>query len=203
MDSFVNRMLQLLLNEELIQFEEKDIYEYGLHIFFLKIIHVASILFFSIVFKNTIEILIFMTCYMVLRKYTGGYHAHTSISCLAISILMVFVIYYSNNFMIFLVQLPIVIMSVMVICILSPIISINNPFDHEQIQHNRKYSIFLSILFFIFWVLAVIFGLPIFSTAITYSLLFCSFFLLVAQFQSIGYLHYMKRKQMIFSIKEK
>lgn len=194
MDSFVNRMLQLLLNEALIQIEEKDIYEYGLHLFFLKIIHVVSILFFSIIFQNTIEILIFMTCYMVLRKYTGGYHAHTSASCLIISILMVGIIYYSNHFMVILVQLPVAIISVAVICILSPIVSTKNLFDHELILRNRKYSIFLSALLLLFWILSDIYGLFIFSTAITYSLLFCAFFLLIAQFQSIGYIHFMRRR---------
>lgn len=71
-----------MLINGLIKPSERDIYKYCIQVVVEKIIGFSIILFLSIIWGVFIETVLFLICFSTLRKYTGGFHAHSFTGCL-------------------------------------------------------------------------------------------------------------------------
>lgn len=85
MNAIVERILNSWLCNGIINEENKEIYQYGLEQMILQLLNGITVLVIGICFGSFIETLIFSASFMMLRKYTGGYHATTRLRCYAIS----------------------------------------------------------------------------------------------------------------------
>lgn len=61
----------------------KEIYQYGLELIISTAINILILLIVSIYFGYFTEVLIFSSCFILLRISAGGFHARTHLSCLA------------------------------------------------------------------------------------------------------------------------
>lgn len=74
-----------------------DIYKYGVEITISSIIGFALVLIIGLIFKSLMQALIFYIVFIILRSFTGGYHASSYLKCnLVFSIAASLVIFFSK-----------------------------------------------------------------------------------------------------------
>lgn len=179
-----SKILQGMLKNQFIEEEDLEIYEYGLQIMFLKLIHTCSIFIIGLLLGIAKEITIFMICYSLLRTYTGGFHAKTSLRCILISFMMVLFIWIT------LYQISDVIMyvgniiSTTIILLNSPVISDGVFAEKVEIERNRRRSVQIVFVLFFLGTFFSIFHIEFVYASIFYSLFFCSLFLVISKRRS-------------------
>lgn len=179
MNYVINKMLQCMQTNNLIEEEDVELYQYGIHLLILKFLHYCSILVLGFFLGRVWQLLIFLVCYTVLRSYTGGFHAKHSGTCLLISIMMILVLHLTIDVITNDMALLIASLSIAVIMMLSPIVSKELPLDEKELRENRRISIILSILLFILFITLYITNLRELYLPIGYSLFYTSFYLLI------------------------
>lgn len=60
---------------------ERDYYIYGCEILLLKLVNVGTLLGIAFVMEKFLEGIILLLTFMTLRKYTGGFHLNSALSC--------------------------------------------------------------------------------------------------------------------------
>lgn len=63
-------------------------YIYGINQIFVSVLNVSSTLIIGWIFSVVLEIEVFMTTYIPLRSFAGGYHAKTPLRCYLLSLMM-------------------------------------------------------------------------------------------------------------------
>lgn len=173
-------MLQYMQEENLIKNEDVELYQYGIHLMLLKLLHYCSILIIGLFLGRGIELFIFLFAYTIIRSYIGGYHAKKSRICLLISIAMIFFIHVTIDIVPDIISLIIVLISTVIICMFSPIQSQEKPMKINEIKRNQVIARFMAITLFILFIVFYITKFFFIYLPIGYSLLFSSFFLLLA-----------------------
>lgn len=67
--------------------EDTDIYRFGIEVGISTMVNLLLLMLVSLLFFDFIDFLIFITFFVILRQYSGGYHADTHIKCNAITLL--------------------------------------------------------------------------------------------------------------------
>jgi accessory gene regulator B len=83
------RISDILISNEIITAENRDIYIYGLQQGMLMVINIATILVIGIAFNMVLESTIFLLTFIPLRSNAGGYHAKNQARCYLYSIVMI------------------------------------------------------------------------------------------------------------------
>lgn len=60
---------------------ERDYYIYGCEILLLKLVNVGTLLCIAVAMGKTVEGIVLLLTFMMLRKYTGGFHLGNALSC--------------------------------------------------------------------------------------------------------------------------
>lgn len=71
----------ILLKNKIIDIKDRDIYIYGLEIILSTIAITLTLISMGIIFRKLILTLVFISIFMLLRTYTGGYHAEKFSQC--------------------------------------------------------------------------------------------------------------------------
>ena len=122
--------------------EDKNLIVFGLEVIVTTTITILSVLIISLILFNDIMFSIFFILpFILIRKYSGGYHAKTYMGCLILTNIM-FVIstissLNSNNQIIL--NIILMIVSGIYIYFRSPIINKENPLSDKDIKKNRRY----------------------------------------------------------------
>ena len=130
-----------------------DIYEYAIYITINSAIHIISTIALGLLFNVFIESLIFYGAFIIVRKFTGGYHAKTPFRCYLFSIT-------SITFFMFLIKgtlqikntslswgiLAFAFISVILIILYAPLESVNNlPLNQKERLTYNKISVISSV----------------------------------------------------------
>ena len=67
--------------------KDEEVLQYGLQSLLSDFSSCAALITLSVIFGNTGETLIFLTAFIFLRRYTGGYHASTYLRCFLVTVL--------------------------------------------------------------------------------------------------------------------
>ncbi len=94
-------VLQYLLKNGVItdSSDEKEYYQYGIEITISSLLNVILIIGIGILFRSVIESIIFLVCFILLRQFTGGFHADTYLKCncsFCISFIAVLIMYHTT-----------------------------------------------------------------------------------------------------------
>ncbi len=143
-----SRLADFLIENKIVEAEDKEIYIYGYEILISSVIGVALVLILGFWFNLVIETVIFLAEFILIRQSCGGYHANSYLKCI-LSFLSVFVlvILALNIFLVHYSYLIWIVLSAMCMSVmmeLSPIENINKPLTQETRSRNRKISIVLS-----------------------------------------------------------
>lgn len=150
--------------------ERKDnyeIYEYAVYIILSSAFHIATIIALGLCFNLLVESLVFYFSFITIRKFAGGYHAKTPIKCYIISVVSSTIILVLINIIPIIVSrfrfieyflLILGLFSLIIICYLSPLDTINNPLNNEEKILLKKITIFLSVSIYFISCLLIVFS---------------------------------------------
>lgn len=82
------RITDILISNEIIIAENRNLYTYGLQQGLLMILNIATILGIGMVLNMVWESIIFLLTFIPLRSNAGGYHAKTQLRCYLYSVIM-------------------------------------------------------------------------------------------------------------------
>lgn len=138
----------LMVQNEIISSEDREIYAYGLRQGFILLINIFTALLIGFVFNKTTETTVFLASYIPLRIYAGGYHARTQIGCYIFSIVMIISVLLATEFILWtnFICITISIVSALIIYTLSPVEDMNKPLDVAEVKvYRRKARIILGL----------------------------------------------------------
>ena len=147
--------------------ERKDnyeLYEYAVYIILSSAFHILTIVILGLCFNLLVESLVFYFSYIAIRKFAGGYHAKTAIRCYIFSVISIIfslelikITLILNSPLFKCVFLFLVLLCDIIICLLSPMDTENNPLiDKEKIVYKRITIIISNVLYLISLVFLVI-----------------------------------------------
>ena len=196
MNLISNKLVNKLIEYNLIKSEDKEIYTYGIKQMLFLSLNILTILILGIVSNKAFEIILFMITYIPIRIYAGGYHAKNHIRCYIFSILMLIVIIYILNITLdinTILTTFIVIISSIIISVLAPIEDINRSLDNEEKIVNRKRTIRNLIVIISIYFILLYFNLINVMFCVCISL-FCNAIMLILGKIKNNFLHYMGEK---------
>lgn len=126
--------------------DEKEYYRYGIEITVSSLLNVILIIFIGILFQSVIESIIFLIFFMLIRQFTGGFHADTYFKCnfsFCISFISVLMMYHftEENVTVW-ISVLISVLCIAIILIACPIENINKPIP----KHKRKFHKCLAVI---------------------------------------------------------
>lgn len=126
---------------------EREYYQYGIEITVSSLLNIILIISIGALTFSIFESIIFLVCFVLIRQFTGGYHANTYFKCnltFCISFIAVLVLYYTTEvYLSTYISILITFVCVSVFLVKCPIEHINKP-----IPNNRKvvYKIVAALL---------------------------------------------------------
>lgn len=133
------KILCYLINSKVISDTEdnREFYQYGIEITISSLLNIILILCIGILTRSISESMIFLVCFILLRQFTGGFHADTYFKCnlsFCIVFSIVLVLYYTTaQYLSTYISILLTFVCVSIILAKCPIEHINKP-----IPKNRK-----------------------------------------------------------------
>ena len=141
------RVSKAVVNWLLKDDEEKqkyyEIYLFGIDQMLGNIINILTAMIIGILFGELLRTIIFVTPFMVIRSYAGGYHASSTLRCYILTNIAIIVVLSAMKFITFSSTFLgcLSVMNSMVILILAPVDTENKRLDEIECIHYRKKTI--------------------------------------------------------------
>lgn len=83
MDYLVSKIVYFITNQGVISGdpEVQDFYKYGVEISISSLLNIALVLMLGVLINHILESIIFLAIFILIRSFTGGYHADTYFRC--------------------------------------------------------------------------------------------------------------------------
>ena len=151
--SLANRITRKLLSNGYLAAAETDEVIYGLFTAISRLIFAVICISLGIVFKCTMESIVFYATFLFVKKYAGGFHASTEGRCFIISTASIvssiwFISFCQTAINIRKILFILAIVAGAIISILSPVASVEKPLDHSDKKRYRVFS-FLRVVILI------------------------------------------------------
>lgn len=130
-----------LLRKNVIEYDDFEIYQFGLEQLFSTILNILTTIIIGIVFGELWNAVLFVLAFMMLRTYAGGYHFPTPLGCylLTVSIIIAVLSVIKSVEINFFVCTGLLIVSSVIILLLAPVESKNKPLDDiECVVYREK-----------------------------------------------------------------
>ena len=140
---------RLMVERGIIEEDDRDIYRFGIHNGFIILLNLFTALLIGLFTTRLLVVVVFTLSFMTLRNYTGGYHSDSSVFCYISSTLVLFIpIYtlYAFEHAPAALRGTLLIFSIIVILILSPMDSKKRKLDADEIRHYGRRARVLLIL---------------------------------------------------------
>lgn len=137
-----------LVQREVIEYEDYEIYEFGVEQLITNFIDLLTLLIVGLVTGMVWQGLMFAVSFMIVRKYAGGYHASTVLRCFLLTNFMTVIVLLVMKYVEIdrFVCLGIILMSSVIIGLLSPVQTENKPLDAiEKLIYRKKTIIALVV----------------------------------------------------------
>ena len=188
--SISNKLLQYLIKADVIDKSENALayYKYGLEITISSLLNIVLIVSIGVISGQLIESILFLICFVPLRKFTGGYHANSYFKCnLLFSILFIILLTIYNLTVTRISFYGCILMLVFSISIFiseCPIEHSNKPLTDSQKIKNKYLSIILGLLYGAIGVMSKVLSYNI-GVLFLYTLVLISLLVIVATFQKL------------------
>lgn len=177
MDKYYKRISQFLVKNGAINVVDEVLYEYAMRIVSQASISIMVSILIGMVFSMVKECIAFLIAFLILRKFSGGIHAHDFLHCLISSIVLIIVSLLLIRFFIMrslsIFFLILMVISVIVIAKLSPIENDNKRLSTKETRIFKIISIIVTfclcgISTYLFWIendIAYSLGMSIIATS--------------------------------------
>ena len=135
-----------LSKSSVIPVEYEEVYTYGLELIISSITSALIILSIGSIIRKIAVTIVFLSLFILLRRFTGGFHASTYLKCkiCTVATYLAVVLLSSFNTASPLMYLPLLLIGGAAICIFAPIENPNKPLD----QKTKKKCKILSLILF-------------------------------------------------------
>ena len=191
MEKFSSKFIEFFVSNDLIKNEDKEIYEYAVNIILSSLIHIATVMIIGLCFNLFIESLVFYFSFIAIRKFAGGYHAKTPVRCYAFSvissIIVLCLIKLSNSvcFIFTYVLIMLELFSVVLILLISPLDTENNPLNSREKKLYKMLAVLISACVFTILTLCVFTGYRNIGFSMICAIIMSAIVLLMRKFQII------------------
>lgn len=138
MNYLVSQIVNFITEQDVISDESdvQDFYRYGIEISISSLLNIVLVVIAGILIHHIIESIVFLTLFILIRSFTGGYHADTYFRC---NLLMctTFILtalanrIFSNKFSL-LIIIVLICVTELIVSILGPIENKNKPIDDSK-----------------------------------------------------------------------
>lgn len=134
------RIADFLIAQAIIHEKDKELYIYGLNKLKGIVINISMTILMGVLLDMVIESILFLIVYIPLRRYVGGYHAPSPVSCFILSTVLVAAVllgikYVPVNFYVVVTML---ILSGLIIFVKAPVESKNRALSSNEKRVFRK-----------------------------------------------------------------
>ena len=131
----LKKVVNRLILEGNIEYEDRDIYTYGLHQGILVIVNIVTTILIGFLVGMIWESILFMVTYIPLRTYAGGYHTKTQMRCYLFSILLALVVLLAIKYILWtnFIMLGLALIAGAIIFILAPVGDENKSLSETEI----------------------------------------------------------------------
>ncbi len=137
----------------------RQIIAYGLSKLTTIVVNYAILAVIGILFGQLIGCMIFLTAFMILRMYAGGYHASTKFTCFVVSYMVEL---FGVSAICLLPYRPFMILIILLCCvlitILAPVEAVNKPLSVRERTVYKRLAAFISMVYVAASVLFIIVG---------------------------------------------
>lgn len=137
MNYLVSQIVNFITEQDVISDESdvQDFYRYGIEISISSLLNIVLVVIAGILIHHIIESIVFLTLFILIRSFTGGYHADTYFRC---NLLMctTFILtalansIFSNKFSLLII--------IVLICVTELIVSILGPIENKPIDDSKR-----------------------------------------------------------------
>lgn len=128
--------------------DENELYVFGINQCLSMLLNILTALFIGILFGEILQLLLFMLAYIPLRSYAGGWHARTPSRCYIFSVIMLTFVSIGIKYLSLTewVYYAVLLASVLIVFVLSPIEDKNKPLDELEHKVYKKRTAIIAAL---------------------------------------------------------
>ena len=167
------KLTNRLLLSGVISAEEEEIYIYGFELLLSFLFSTAVILAIGIAVQAVLPTIAFLAVFIVLRSYTGGFHARTYAVCSLVTFSVYGVVMLLSHFLIvrYIEYLILGVIGVALLIIFAPVKHPNKELTAQDIKRNKIISVVVFILFLSAGVMLCLANMYIESASIYFALI--------------------------------
>ena len=153
MERLAGIIVMWLIRQDAIRENDRDLYEFAIHSFFLMIAPLLYALFIGGVMGELDVCVTLVVPFMTIRKFSGGFHAKKEWVCLVSSCLLLYVCtYVASNIQRSMLFDGMVLLSVVWLMVYSPIDSENRRLEIWEKKCRKKEVAILSLTFYVLYI---------------------------------------------------
>lgn len=185
-----NHVLEYLISSNVIKndAESKDYYQYGIEITISSLLNIVLIVAIGIVSGNILESILFLSCFVPLRQFTGGFHAKTYFLCnlsFSISFIILLTVYrFTNQYVTPYIGFTIILFSCIIFLSECPIENKNKVITKEKKKIHKAVSVILGVFYGITGMVLTMFSYKI-GVILLYTLVLILLLVIIATFQDM------------------
>lgn len=151
MISFLGKSITLfLLRNNIIEKEKTPVYEYGFEVMISTMIGFCLIFTAGFLLNELASAMIFYAMFIIVRQYTGGYHANSHLKCkltmLSLCLYVLIAVKYYISLFTFIWNFIFLITYCAVVLIFAPVEHVNAPMTDDLKKRNKIISIIIAII---------------------------------------------------------
>lgn len=147
------KIVEKLSKDKVIDYKLRSVYIYGFEILISNILGFSTVITLGMIFDKTLNSVYFLIILLSLRIYTGGYHAKNYFYCnLILNLSFLICLFVSKNCLInlnllYILELPVLILATIIIFIFIPLENKNKPIRNKKMIYKLKSASLYTIYF--------------------------------------------------------
>jgi len=186
------RITRSLINNDIINFDDVSIYQYGMEVMLAAIVEMIGVLVLAVLTGYVIEAAVFLFAFSSVRVYAGGYHAPTVMKCFMVIVaLLATAITICSNIDVEKLPMMSILISLVafgIVYIYAPVSVKNRPLSDEEKIKYRRIAINITFVHLLF--------VTVLSMANVYSW-YVSFFSMGLLFEALTLVFEKQRKEIV------
>lgn len=175
-----------LIKHKTIRYYDKELYEYAVYSILLSVMPLIIIMIIGNLMGKTKESIFVILPFMIVRKYSGGFHTKYSWTCFLGSCGLLFLCIYMATHIQYSIELSIVtLIAVLSLCIFSPIDSENRRLTFEEKKRYKRITCVIAIVFLDLFAILRVLGADDYAVCIAIGLILSSLLQMPCVFTNI------------------
>ena len=142
------------VEKQVVKKEDEEVYAYGMELLYSSILNIALAAIIAIITNTVYPTAAFLTAFIVIRQYIGGYHAKTHLGCMSILAVVLFCFAVLSRYIPteceILISMPAIGLSMFLILKFAPVEHPNKPLTDKEKSRLRKsgiaFTVFILVL---------------------------------------------------------